>query len=232
MTAPFVNVSPDTQARVFGGLSDQVFTGAPPIPAKSAEGRTEALETLFDYLCEITFYRSAGRGKPPIPFQLNRAECYTEWPENMVDLTFPSIGVVPSEPELRPIGLAPVIDETTKDQFGIGTVVWRLWDYKEVLQLEVWASSPPERRALVEGLQQAFSPSENVSNLRLMLPTYFNQRASYTLTATTRVDDSAVKNRRLARLRVELSYEIVRHARYAALVPAMFVGVTDGAAGV
>lgn len=228
MTAPFVQVK--DSGRILGGLTDDVHTGAPPLRPCDVEGRTAALDALFAYLTEITFYRSAGAGNPPTPFRLDRTQCHIEWPENVDDLHFPSIGVASGESSMDPIGLAPVIDDSSVDVFGVGTALWRLWDYREVLVLEVWASSRAERRALVDGLQQALSPSDNVSNLRLILPRYYNTRATYTLEGVQRADEMAAKNRRLAKLRVELRYDVVRHARYAPFHPETFVsmlGATD-----
>lgn len=227
MTAPFVAVSEATRNAIEGGLNDDVQTGAAPLPPRDVEGRTAALSTLFDYFCELTFYRTGGKGKAPYPFRLTRSECHIEWPENVENIHYPSIGVLAGDSDHDPIGLSPVVDESTKDRFGCGTALWRLWDYKEVLQLEVWASSRAERRALVEGLQQALSPSESVSNLRLLLPTYFNQRASYTLLGAIRADDGAAKNRRRAVLRMELRYDVVRLARYAPMSTFFTTQVVD-----
>lgn len=227
MTAPFVTMPTTTRERVFGDVADNVLTGVPSIPPNDVEGRTAALNALFDYLCSLVFYRSGGVGKPPHAFQLDRTECYVEWPENVEELKFPAVGVQSGDGQTMPIGLSPVIDDDSIDVYGKGTALWRLWDYHEPCALEVWATSRAERRALIAGIQQAFSPSMDVSNLRLTLPTYFNTLACYTLISVQRVDDQAPKNRRLAVIRFDLQYEVVRHARYLPLDPTVYMDVSD-----
>jgi hypothetical protein len=152
---------------------------------------------------------------------------HIQWPQNADEvLTFPAIGILPGEGQHIPIGLSPAIDETTIDTYGMGTVLWRLWEYQEDLQLELWASSPAERAAMVQGIELALSPSENVSNLRLRMDNYFGTSACFTLLGAIRVEDGdAAKERRRALMRVRMRYEILRLGRYNRLMPTASVSV-------
>lgn len=186
-------------------------------------GREESLEALGAYLLTATFLRQ-NEGGVPIAFKLEAFSA--EQPTSSTDLLFPSIGILPGKGEKIPTGLTPYIEETTRDLFGVGTVLRSLaTDYREVLQLEVWAASRAERRAILAGLDALFSPTEDVYGLRLRIPAFFNSVATFTPTGKQIDESTANTNRRKAMYEVELRYAEQHLVSYVPFTPSTVVDV-------
>ncbi len=200
-----------------------------PVPL-DFDARTVALNTLATYLSLCRFSRTGGVGEQPIVFRIPRDSIFPEQPDNVVDAPLPSIGVVANEGQHENYNLGPPeVHDATADVYGKGTALVELGDYVEELNLEVWAATIPERRALTTGLREAFSPLEESSALRLKLPDYYDRIATFELIGTRRIEDTAHLGRRKAQLRVRLTVPEVALVRYVRFTRVeAIVETTDG----
>jgi len=200
-----------------------------PLLMAYPQARHESVTRLFDYIAQLTFFRGGGVGQPPIPFQINRRAMYTEWPDAEVELELPCIALIPGRGAYEPTALTPWVDERTRDVFGNGTVVQALGtDYSELFQLEIWAATRGERRALVRGLDMAMSPSEDSFGLKLKVPNLYDEIVYFTPMSSTIVDDQdSARNRRKARIEVQLRVPLARLITYTELDARVIVTTLD-----
>jgi hypothetical protein len=198
----------------------------PPFP--TVDGRSVALSMLALYISELTFLRPGAIGKPPIPMRIPLENIFIEEPDANVDLKMPSIVFRDiGGGDYLTIGLCSFIDEATYNKFGRGTVLQVQTEYNETVTVEIWASTRAERRAIIAGLECALVPTEQLSGIRFLLPDYYDQTATFTLNRSTRVEDNAGQNRRLARLEVEMRFNVVRPVNVVEMTPSSAVDVSD-----
>jgi hypothetical protein len=190
----------------------------PPPPAY--DGRTVALRLLRRFITELTFYRANAEGQPPIPFQIAEKDIHIEWPDNEDDLVFPSIALLSTGPaNYDMIGLTGYVEENTRDVYAPGTVVQWMNEYRENIVLEIWATKKSERRAILAGLEAALSPTEQMYGLRFTMPDYFNELVCFAANDREIIDDGeAVKNRRRARITLQMRFHQVALVNYNQLV--------------
>lgn len=185
------------------------------------DGRTHALRALRAYIMEIIFQIPDPPRRGSRPFQLEKDRVLIEWPDGMENLLFPRVEFAPGEMTYKPFGLTPVVFEETRDRFGPGTVVVCGEEHFEQLEVQAWATTRSQRRALIAGLEtMLFTPLEEVSGLRLRMPQYYGETVSFQPSArANRDDEDSGKRRRMASLTLEMSFNVVRLVRYAELVP-------------
>ncbi len=208
----------------------------PPKPNPSAlaeDGRTVALDILAQYIAELTFFRPGGldrNGKrlPAIPFQVTREHIHVEWPDDVENLVFPSMAFLSTGPaEYANIGMTPYVDESTRDIYGQGTVVAWQSEFTETFVIEIWATKKPERRAILSGLETSLVPTEIMYGIRFRMPDYFNQTVCFTPLRRELFDDpDSARNRRHARVHVEMRFNQVSLINYAVFTPTTTV-LTD-----
>ena len=193
------------------------------------DGRTVAMRILADYMSELTFYRSGGVGKMPVPFQIARKNIHVEaFPDYEEDLVFPSIAFLPGRGEYVPIGLTAFIEEASRDVYAPGTALQWMSEYTETFTIELWASQKPERRALVAGLEQALVPTAQLFGIRFQMPDYYQQLVCFTLNGRTNIDDNdSAKNRRRAHMEVEIRYNVVALVNVSELNPLPVIDTKD-----
>lgn len=215
---------------VFGRLVGDVRPMRETPRVETADGRTQALRALKAYVEELTFYRSGGDGKAPIPFTLKpqrvgnndvKPRFFIEEADAAEDLVLPCAVVAapqPAEHLAGSLGKWPI--ESSRDKFGKGTVLWNLGtEYKEILTIDIVAASRAERRAMIRGFRRALSPLEARPSLKLVVPGYFDQVATFTLMNTQIVDTDVFLGRRRAILSVDLRFTEVELENYVALRP-------------
>lgn len=187
-------------------------------------GREEVLKTLGSYLKAIQFLRDGGDGKPPTAFSVK--DFFTEQPDNETDLVFPSIAVVASRGEYLQQNLTPYEVEESRDVFGRYTILRATGqERREVITLDCWAASRPERRAMLGALPVAFNPRDGAGGLRLVVPSYYGTTASFSIVADNLREDTAVENRRTGVVEVEVVYPIVHLIKYVNVRPTIGVDV-------
>lgn len=198
------------------------------MPAQAVDARHVALETLRRFISLLDFSRSGPKGRPSTAFRVQYKDIHTEQPDNVVDMAMPAIAVVANDGTRDSYGLgAGQIDEATVDLPGPGLVLYNIGEWNEELNIEVWGSSRPERRSLVEGMTEALTICEETSTLRLKLPDYWNQVAKFEHLSTRYVEDTSIDNRRRASMRVALSVPMMRVARYRKMIPQVKVEVVE-----
>lgn len=203
-------------AKVLGLLAGTPFgtnfygRANPPPPA--ADGRTAALKILRLYISELTFYRPGKKDGMAIPFQIGEEAMYIDWPENEEHLfVFPRIAMISASPaQYAMIGLNSYVEEETRDRFAPGTVVQWQSEYTETIGLEIYASSKPELRAIISGLEVAMTPTEQWYGLRFKVPEYYDQLVCFALANRENpAEDMAADGRRRAKLMLEMRMNMV-----------------------
>lgn len=211
---------------LFGSPFGEVFPRKPNPPPKSVDGRTVALRILREYLSALVFYRP-GTVDPrtdvqgdAIPFQIAEDHIHIEMPDNEVALSkYPAIALLSNgEAEYDMIGLTAYVEESTRDRYGFGTVVQWQQEFIEEIAVEIWASSKPERRSILAGLENALVPTEQMYGVRFRMPEYFDQLVCFTPLSRTLVEnEDGARNRRTARIIVQMRFNQVALVNYAAL---------------
>lgn len=229
-------ISDKLRAILWGTPFGEVFPAKENPPPLPEDGRTIALRILRDYVSELVFYRLAGidengKRRPPIPFQIEPADIYIEWPDNEENMRFPSLVFLSTGPaNYNVIGLTSYVEEGSKDVYGPGTVLQWMSEYTEKVSLEIWASKKSERRAILAGLETALTPTEQMYGLRFRMPNYYNELVCFTVESRELIDDGdAVKNRRHARVTIEMRFNVVALVNYVTVNPFMKVDVDSDA---
>ena len=216
-----------TRSLLVGTPFGEVFPPRPQPPPSTFDGRGAALNVLADYFSELTFYRTGAFPKDTRPFTIPRSSIFTEAPDGMEDFDLPAIGVRPGKATYGALNLNPAPDESSRDVFGVGTVLWALSTYTENIVIEAWAANRAERRALAIGLEEALTPFEVMYGIRFRMPDYFNEVVTFSLADRTHDESDAVRNRRRVLFGVEMTYNVVRLVNYTALNPYIVVETQD-----
>lgn len=214
---------------IIGTLLGKVEPARPPIPLQHVPGRRQALLVLREYVSELTFNR-VGVGCRTIPFRVPREDFLPEVPSNVRDLRMPSIIVHAGDGEYDSFGNSPFALESTRDQFGAGTVLWVVGTYRETIQLGAWSEEALQRYAVVAGLMDALvAPVEERYGVVFRVPGYFGQTVRFTPMGFSVPDDPelAAHNRREGLVRLEMELPIVRLRHYVQLEPRAEATVTD-----
>jgi hypothetical protein len=190
------------------------------------DGRTAALLRLKLFVSLLRFFREGDRGGPPVEFRVPLANVLEEWPDDEKAFKLPAVAFLPGEGIEEPLGLGgPVVCESTVGKYGPGTVVEESGVYREDIGVEAWGGGKAERRGLMAGLKAAFTSGSSGYSIRLKLPDYLDQIATFTLTSSRYFEEpDAVKGRRRASLTLAMSVPAVRLVRYPTL--RTFVGVS------
>lgn len=217
---------PSLRRLLFGTPFGEVFPPRSPPKPLSTDGRTAALHVLRDYVTNLTFYRAMAQGQPPQAFQIDPANFHIEWPDSTVDMVAPSISVIHSRGRYDTIGLVSYVEEDTRDVYGQGTVLQWQMEYIETINLEINVSKKSERRAIIAGLEIAFSPTEQMSGLRFTMPEYFDELVCFVINKRELMDDGdSARNRRRAQIEIEMRHNIVALVNYVQIVPSLEVNV-------
>jgi hypothetical protein len=221
-------ISDRIRSLLFGLPFGTVFPPSADPPSPVVDGRTAALRILKEYISELTFLRDGGQG-PGVSFKVKDTAIFIDsYPDAVTEGQLPSIAFVPGRAEYVALGLGNFIEEASQDVYGAGTVVQWQAEYTENMTLEIWAGSRAERRAILVGLESALSPTETMYGIRFSMPDYFNQLVCFSLGARTNIDDAeASKNRRKARMEIEMRFNVIALVNYSAMIPRAVVETQD-----
>lgn len=206
---------------LFGSPFGEVFPPRENPQNLAVDGRTVALRILREYITNLNFFLPGAKGSRQVKkFNILPENFHIEWPDHEEDLRFPGIVVVPSRARYDVIGLVAYVEETTRDVYAPGTVLQWQGEYVETIQLEIQASTRPERRSILAGIETAINPTEQMSGLRFRMPDYYNELVCFTLNDRENLDDPfSAKNRRRAQLGIEMRFNIVALVNYSPLTP-------------
>jgi len=227
------DLSPELRKLIFGAPWGEVYPGRANPPPLSFDGRTVALRTLRRYLSEILFQRPGGRDArgaalPPVGFKIAQKEIQIGWPDYEKELVFPSMTFLHGSGDYDMIGLTAYVEEETRDRYGKGTVVLWMSEYVETFQIEIWANKRAELRSILAGVETSLSPTEYMYGLRFSMPDYFGQLVRFTPGKRQEFDEAdSARNRRRARLEVEMAFHVVALVNYELVRPELRV-VVDG----
>jgi hypothetical protein len=205
----------------FGDVRPRPPTGEPTVFVLPDEERGYALERFVLFLTKLRFTRLGPNGLEG--YNLPRSRIFDEPPPDSVRLDGPSISILPSLGTFLPLGLGPgnAIEET-RDVYGKGTVVIETGMYTETLNVEVWSSVEGQRRSVKSGIQTALRALADSGSLRLKLPAYYDQVASFTLLESQSVDDpDVIRNRRRAMIFIEMQVLSCFLSRYVEFRPSV-----------
>ena len=190
------------------------------------DGRTVALLRLRLFVSLLRFFREGDRGGPPVEFRVPLANVHEEWPDDEVTFKQAAVAFLPGEGLDEGLALGqPVACEETVGKYGPGTVLEESGVYREDIGVEAWGRGKAERRGLIAGLKAAFPGGQAV---RLKLPDYFDQIATFTRTSSRYFEEpDAVKGRRRGSLTLALTVPDVRLVRYPTLRTFVEVSVRD-----
>ncbi len=210
-------------------------TVRPPVarpPLLANDGRMHALRRLKLFLSLLDFSRYGGAGKPVNVFRVPIESIKTEQPDDIHKLLFPAISMLGSEGVIEEddaLGPPDMIEESV-DVFGRGTVLVYKGTYVERITLELWGSPRAERAALMSGVGEALTSTDNSYQTRLKLPAYFNQIATFEFLGKTYVDDPVLDQRfrRRGHVFVQLRVPDVQLVNYRLMRPRVTSTVNDG----
>lgn len=164
-----------------------------------------ASEAVAAYLRGAVFRVWEGSGGIVREFDLARV--YDEWPDPQVDLVYPSASVtLLGAGTVDASSFTPQAIETTWDEFGPGTVLWKSGELVATLQLDFWTTNAPEREAIAAALPGLFAPHESARRVLLAGPeTYWSLPIRAELESYERGESSASafqgERRMIARVR-------------------------------
>jgi hypothetical protein len=201
-------------------------------PPQTVDGRTVALRIMKKYIGELTFFRPGGKDQngvagPPVAFKVLPENIHIEWPDDPVEMVFPSIVFLSQGPaQYAAIGLTTNLDEDSVNKFAPGTVVQIQSEFTETFAIEIWADTKPQRRSLLAGLETSLTPTETMYGIRFRMPDYYDQLVCFSLGSRMLTDDEfATKNRRKAQLMIEMRFNTVALVNVNTIDPSVKVSV-------
>jgi hypothetical protein len=212
---------------LYGDAFGEVFPPKENPDFLTVDARTAAMRVLRRYISLLQFFRAGDIGGKPIPFRIPEEDIHIEWPDNEVNLRYPSIVFLSQgRAQLAAIGLGTNLIEDSADRFASGTVLQVQNEYTENFAIEIHASKKPERRAILAGLEIALTPTEQMYGIRFTVKEYYDQVCCFSLGEREIFDEAdAALNRRRARLYVELRINTVALVNYRRVEPMMKVNV-------
>lgn len=211
-------------------LVDEQFDAA---TSPTRDARMYALRALRRFMGLLVFARpgdkpSGGKRGPPVRFVVPFENIHVYQPDSIEDAGLPGIGIRPARGRHEPYGLGPAQEiDGTADVYGPGTFLVRKSDWVEQIAIEVLGAEDATRTALKAGLEEALTNGETSYALRLRLPSYYDQIATFSSDEGEVLEDDPVfKNRRRADLYVTMTVPEVALVRAPDFEPSVDVDVT------
>lgn len=169
--------------------------------------REVGLDRLRTWIAGLEFRRTMAVGQEPQRWRLPAERIHVHWPDDPEEALMPAVAFLPGDTLHEPFGLGPAsMIEESADVYGRGTALVLLADYVERITIEVWAAHHAARRSVVAGIQTAMMLGDASAALRLALPGYFDQVATYALVDGPGYfeETDAVRGRRRAQILIEM----------------------------
>lgn len=200
-------IQTDPTSLISNSTLGNVWPAMPAQPLPDRDARDYALNALRKFFSYLVFQRTNAKNLPPISFQIPKDSIQIYQPDDIKNAPLPGIAFLPGRGVHDTYGLGPPeVVEATAGIAGPNTALVRSGVYNETITVEVWGSKIAERRAIVAGLKSAMRMSDRTSAIRLKVPDYFNQTATFSLSESQYVDgDEVSRNRRRAFLMLDMS---------------------------
>lgn len=189
-------------------VGDQFDAAA--IPTRDA--RSYALRALRRFLGLLIFARpgdkpQGGARGAPLRFIVPFDNIHIYQPDSIEEAGLPGIGIRPARGRHEAYGLGPAQEiDGTQDVYGPGSFLVRKSDWVEQIAIEVLGAEDAMRTALKAGIEEALTNGEESYALRLKLPAYYDQIATFSSDEGEVLEDDPVfKNRRRADLYVTMT---------------------------
>jgi hypothetical protein len=163
------------------------------------DARTALTRGLAMYLRGLEFDGGAGR---ILAFGNRVFESYAD-PE--VQAAFPSAMVSSDSPGNYDASRLTPGEPVDRVQAAEGNALISTSEFVLDMVIDIWATEPRSRMALVAGMEQALSPVDWMYGLRLDLPFYFGARAGYELQSVQYIDSEESATRRYRRASMVVS---------------------------
>lgn len=192
---------------------------APPPPA--LDGRTAALKILRRYLSELTFNRPGDKPGEWIGFQIPEKRIFIEWPDHEDEIKdLPIIGLISGGPfQLESVGMGSWIYENTWDK-SKRTALQVQSNYVETLFVDVLTATKQQRRAMLQGIITALSPTEFMYGIRFRMPEYYDEVVTFSPQQGTIIEEEdGARGRRMARIEVQMYFHILAEVPVEPMTP-------------
>jgi hypothetical protein len=213
----------------YGGtdVTPVLRNNTPPVITNRHEtdARTALTRGLAMYLRGLEFDGGAGR---ILAFGNRVFDSYAD-PE--VQAAFPSALVSSDTPGTYDASRLTPGEPVDRVQAFEGNAIYATSEFVMDMVIDIWATEPRSRMALVAGMEQALSPTDWMYGLRLDLPFYFGARAGYELQSVQYIDseESATRRYRRASMVVSGRVPVYRFAAKPLARPRLALDVTTAA---
>lgn len=184
-----------------------------PTSERETDARTALTRGLCDYIEQLSITTLDAR-----VLRLQRVKESWAEPEERVVYPYAVVSVISGDYDASKF--TPSVSSNNRLKLPDGRFIVSPCDYVAEMQLDIWSTDPVERMALAAMLEDALlAPVDFMYGFRLELPYYFNQRATYTVTAQTYLDaaDEAMRRYRVARFNVTGVVPVNRLVNYPVL---------------
>lgn len=108
-------------------------------------------------------------------------KAYEDWPNPSESLSMPCLSIFAGSPRFEPLDPF-IISKGAKDEDDLYLVKRVVGKWVFNLQVDLWASSKPERHKLFQDFFKAINQTPTVMGLRLKLTNYHDLYAAYSIT--------------------------------------------------
>ena len=212
--------------------ASQLDTPPPAAALPNIDARTHALRRLAQWFSSLRYMRTMGPGQPAQEFAIEPERVFIEQPDSVENLAMPAIGIIPGRGQYLVRGLGGAdVDDSTYGIAGPHTALMTPYDYQEPITVEGWGSKISERRSIIAAIEVAMGSYVGSTDLRLVLPEYFNSIATFTLNEREKVDDiEIVRGRRRVHLFIQMTVPVVVVAKATPML-GPYISVTVGGPG-
>lgn len=207
----------------FGDVVPRPPPGEPTVYIPADDVRDACMARFREFLSKLRFTRIGPSGELA-GYNIPIERIFEEQPPDVTRLDMPCISFLPQVESYEALSLGPgnALEETA-DKYGKGTVVVETANYSEKLTVEVWGSSEAMRRSVRAGIKTALQNSAVSGAMRLTLPKFFDQVASFALVEAENANDAPeiIKNRRRAMVFVQVNAVDCHLVRYVPFQPTL-----------
>lgn len=192
---------------------------------RETDCRTALARGLKEYLEQLRVSTADGTGAGGREIRFNQV--LQTWAESEVPTKWPAAIVYALEAGTYD---ADSLSPSTFD-LGSGLTIRQVAEFTQNLVIEIWATDPIERMALVGMLEDALDPVDWMTGLRLELPHYHNARATFEKTSMAYLDTADDAQRRWRKAAIVVQGNVPQFRRLGEQVPRLRIKLDLEAVG-